>query len=332
MRIAVDGMGGDRAPGVVVEGALQAVQEYHLEIILVGDQDQLQRELSKFSSIPEGLTIHHASEVIGMDESPAVSVRKKKDSSINIAAQLVRDKNAEAMVSAGNTGAVVCATSLLWRLLPKIERPGIAVVFPNRKEKVTVLIDAGANIDPKPYHLLQYAIMGSTYARYILKVENPRIGLLNIGEEACKGPEFIQQTHQLLQECPLTFLGNAEGRDVFSGKHDVIVCDGFVGNVALKTAESLASTVSDFLREELSRNLFTKIGSLMALSAFKALKKKMDYAEYGGAPLLGVNGICVIGHGSSSVKAIKNAIRMASEFVRFQVNQHIVEETEATKV
>lgn len=324
MRIAVDGMGGDHAPRVVVEGAIQAVQQYGVKVILVGDQTQLYQELKHFSPLPNGLTIHHASEVIGMDESPAASVRKKKDSSINVAAQLVKEGKADAFFSAGNTGAVVCATTLAWRQLQKVERPGIAVVFPNR-QGVTILIDAGANIDPKPIHLLQYAIMGSTYSRYILRVENPRVGLLNVGEEESKGPEFIQETHQLLQQSSLTFLGNAEGRDVFSGKYDVIVCDGFVGNVALKAVESVALTLTDFLKGELARNWITRVGALMARSAFRALKKKMDYAEYGGAPLLGVNGICIIGHGSSSPKAIKNAIRVASEFVDHQVNQHIIE-------
>ncbi len=330
MKIAVDGMGGDRAPRVVVEGVVQAVQQYGAEVILVGDQTQIYQELKRFTPLPNGLTIHHASEVIGMDESPAASVRKKKDSSINVAAQLVKEGKADAFFSAGNTGAVVCATTLLWRQLQKVERAGIAVVFPNR-QGVTILIDAGANIDPKPQHLLQYAIMGSTYSRYILHVENPRVGLLNVGEEESKGPEFIQETHQLLQQSSLTFIGNAEGRDVFSGKYDVIVCDGFVGNVALKAVESVALTLTDFLKEELARNWMTRMGSLMARSAFRALKKKMDYAEYGGAPLLGVNGICIIGHGSSSVKAIKNGIRVASEFVDHQVNQHIIEAIDGMK-
>ncbi len=331
MKIAVDAMGGDRAPRVVVEGAVQAVQEYNLDVVLVGDEPQLRTELARFSRVPPRLTLEHASETIGMDESPAVTVRKKRDSSINVAAQLVREGKADALVSAGNTGAVVCATTLAWRLLPKVERPGIAVVFPTLNG-VTVLIDAGANIDPKPYHLLQYAIMGEVYCRYILKKDKVRIGLLNVGEEESKGPEFVREAHQLLEQSPLTFLGNAEGRDIFSGRYEVIVCDGFVGNVALKISESLAGTIAEFLKQELSRSLITRLGALMVLSGFKNLKRKIDYAEYGGAPLLGVDGTCIICHGSSSAKAIKNAIRVAGEFVQYQVTQHIIESIENVKV
>lgn len=324
MRIVVDAMGGDNAPSVVVEGSLLAAKEYGFEIVLVGSQAAIEDELDKHKSISPNISVRHASEVIEMDEPAALSIKRKRDSSIIVGVDLVKNKQADAFVSAGNTGAVVCASTLGMRLLEGVERPGIAIIFPTLKG-ISLLIDAGANIDPKPSHLLQYGIMGKAFSHYILKKSNPSIGLLNVGEEETKGTDFVKESYQLLSESKLNFIGNVEGRDIFHGTADVIVCDGFIGNVVLKVSESLAETLSEFLRRELTKSFMTKLGAFLSGPAFRALKKEIDYSEYGGAPLLGVDGICIISHGRSSAKAIKNAIRQAGEFVNYQVNQHIVD-------
>jgi len=324
MRIVVDAMGGDNAPSVVVEGAILAVREYGFEIVLVGSQAAIEDELEKGKNIFPNISVRHASEVIEMDEPAALSIKRKRDSSIIVGVDLVKSKEAQAFVSAGNTGAVVCASTLGMRLLEGVERPGIAIIFPTLKG-ISLLIDAGANIDPKPSHLLQYGIMGKAFSHYILKKPNPSVGLLNVGEEESKGTDFVKETYQLLTDSKLNFIGNVEGRDIFHGTADVIVCDGFIGNVVLKVSESLAETLSEFLRRELTKSFITKVGAFLSGPAFRALKKEIDYSEYGGAPLLGVDGICIISHGRSSAKAIKNAIRQAGEFVNYQVNQHIVE-------
>ncbi|MFH1848440.1 MAG: phosphate acyltransferase PlsX [Candidatus Omnitrophota bacterium] len=330
VRIAVDGMGGDHAPSVVVEGAIQAARDFGYQILIVGQEDVIKSELEKHSPIPEGISIHHAQEVVDMHEPATTPIRKKKDSSINMCVKLVQENKADAIVSAGNTGAAVCATTLRLGLLKGVQRPGIAILFPTLKG-ITMLIDVGANIDPKPEHLLQYGIMGDAYLRHILGNPNPSIGLLNVGEEDTKGPDFTKQTHQLLSESRLNFIGNVEGRDIYSGECDVIVCDGFVGNVVLKVSESLAFTISVFLKRELKKGIMSKLGVLLSSSAFRIFKKKVDYAEYGGAPLLGVDGRVIIGHGSSNAKAIRNAIRVAAEFKEKHINQHIVEEIEQWK-
>lgn len=324
MRIAIDGMGGDNAPAAIVEGAVLAAKEFGYDIILVGDNELLQKELFKRKSIPRNISVYHASEVIDMDEPAATSIRRKKNSSIVIGANLLKEKRADAFVSAGNTGAVVCAVSLKVGLLEGVDRPGIAIIFPTLKD-LAVLIDVGANIDPKPEHLLQYAIMGDILQRYILGKKRPRIGLLNIGEEETKGTDFIRETHTLLNSSMLDFTGNVEGGNIYTGDCDVIVCDGFVGNVVLKVSESLAQTMTIFTKRKLKMNFITRLGALFSLPAFRALKKEIDYSEYGGAPLLGVDGICIIGHGHSSAKAIKNAIREAGQFYTHQINQHIVD-------
>lgn len=325
MRIAVDAMGGDKAPSVVVEGSILAAQQYGFEIILVGSQAAIEDELARQRSTPKNISVRHASEVIEMDEPAALSIKRKRDSSIIVGVDLVKNKQADAFVSAGNTGAVVCASTLGMRLLEAVERPGIAIIFPTLKG-TSLLIDAGANIDPKPSHLLQYGIMGKAFSRYILKKQSPTVGLLNVGEEESKGTDFVKETYQLLDESKLNFIGNIEGKDIFHGTADVIVCDGFIGNVVLKVSESLAETLAEFLRRELTKSFVTKLGAALSGPAFRALKKEIDYSEYGGAPLLGVDGICIISHGRSSAKAIKNAIREAGEFVNYQVNQHIVED------
>lgn len=324
MKIAVDAMGGDYAPSVIVDGALDAVKEYGINIILVGDGDKIKQELARHKFSGSNVEIFSTCEVIEMHEPAAASVRKKRDSSIVKGLDLLKDGKADAFVSAGNTGAVVCAATLSLRLLPGIERPGISIIAPTPRG-VSLLIDVGANIDPKPLHLLHYAIMSDAYCRYILKRDNPKIGLLNVGEEECKGTSFLKEAFGLLENSGLNFAGNAEGRDIFSGTYDIIICDGFVGNVVLKVAEGLAETISTFLYRELMRNTITKLGVLLLKSGLKRFKKTLDYSEYGGAPLLGVDGVVIIGHGRSTAKAIKNAVRVAYEEVERKVNDKIIE-------
>lgn len=324
MKIVLDGMGGDNAPGAIVEGAVLAAEEFGSRIILVGIKEVLERELSKYKGRGSNIEIHHASEIIDMRDAPAASVRRKQDSSINVSVKLVKEGKGQAIVSAGNTGAVVCASSLYLRPLEGIERPGIAIVAPNLNG-TSLIIDVGANIDPKPEHLYQYGIMGDIYSRTILQKPNPTVGLLNIGQEASKGTDILKAAFNLLTNSRLNFIGNVEGRDLFNGKCDVIVCDGFVGNVALKVSEGLAESLGALLKRELGESFITRIGALLSKSALQAMKREMDYTEYGGAPLLGIDGICIIGHGSSSAKAIKNAVRVAEETINHKVNQHIVE-------
>lgn len=331
MRIALDGMGGDKAPKVVVDGAIDAANEFGCDVILVGREDILNKELSRRSYPKDKITVQHAPQVIEMGDSPISSIRAKRDSSISIAVNLVKEGKADAIISAGNTGAVVCAASFKLGLLKGIERPGISIIFPTSDSGNALMIDAGANIDPKPIHLLQYGLMADAYCRFILHKESPRIGLLSIGEEETKGTGFVKEAHKLLDVAKINFIGNVEGRDIFTGACDVIICGGFVGNVVLKVSESLAGAVGTLLKKELSRNALTKVGSVLCRSTFSALKKELDYAEYGGAPLLGVNGTCIISHGSSSARAIKNALRVAAEFTNQSVNRHIVEGLEANR-
>ncbi len=324
MRIAVDGMGGDYAPQVVVEGAVQAASEYGFDIEIVGARHKIEEELSKFGPLPSNIHVYHASETIDMHEPGAASVRSKKNSSICVAVELAKEDKVDAVVSAGNTAAFVSAAMLSLRRLEGVERPGIAVLFPSLKGPV-LMIDVGATINPEPEHLLMFGLMGDVYSKHILNRKMPSIGLLNIGEESTKGPEFLKETHRLLELSALNFQGNAEGKDIFAGKFNVIICDGYTGNVVLKVAESIADTISAFIKKELKKGLLTLVGGILSSPAFDAIKKQIDYAEYGGAPLLGVNGICIISHGRSTAKAIKNAIRVAGEFVEHQVNQRITE-------
>jgi len=324
MKIAVDAMGGDYAPKAPVEGALLALREYDFEIVLVGVCSVIEPLLQGKDYPRERLSIVDCPEVIGMHESPAISVRKKRNSSIVKAVELVETKQADAMLSAGNTGAVVCAATLSLRLLRGVERPGIAIIFPTLKEPV-VVIDVGANIDPKPMHIFQYAVMAEAYSRYILKKQNPKVALLNIGEEETKGTSFSKDCFTLLEKSALNFAGNIEGRDIFRGEYDVVVCDGFVGNIILKLAEGVAEAFIRFIKEIFLSNFISKVGALLVKPAFQKFHRKIDYAEYGGAPLLGVNGTCIICHGVSSPKAIKNAIRFAGQSVSDDLNLHIVE-------
>jgi len=325
IRVALDAMGGDRGAAVNIEGAVLAARELEASVILVGIEEELQRHLRQHDIQGLPLTIRHAPEVVEMGESPTTAVRRKKQSSIRIGIELVKWGEAEAFVSAGNTGAVMTTALVVLGPLPGVERPAIAVVVPTVKGHA-VLLDAGANVDCKPRHLTQFAIMGNVYARDILGVSRPRVGLLSIGEEQSKGNELTREAFKELEEEPsLNFIGNVEGRDVFNGNSDVVVCDGFTGNVALKISESVLDAMLTLLREELSRDLRGKAGLFLLLPALRRFKRRVDPWEFGGAPLLGVNGVCVISHGRSTSKAIKNAIRAARECVTNKVISHIHE-------
>lgn len=329
IKIAVDAMGGDNAPHSEVLGVVQAVQEYDVGVILVGAEDRLREELRKNKATHLPIEIVHASEVIGMDEAVSTAIRKKKDSSIRVAAKLVRDGKADGVVSAGNTGACMAVTKLVVGSLPTVDRPALATVLPTAKNRPVVLIDVGANVDCKPNHLTQFAIMGEIFSRSILEVSRPRVGLLSIGEEESKGNELTKEVLRILKVAPFNFVGNVEGHDLFRGDVDVVVCDGFIGNVALKLSEGLTEMLTGLLKRDLSAYLSSQIGALLARKAFRTFKTRVDYSEYGGAPLLGVRGIVIICHGSSPAKAIKNAIRVARHCCISRVNQKIEDEIKA---
>jgi phosphate acyltransferase len=328
MKIAVDAMGGDHGPAVVVEGAIAAVREFGASVILVGDRDAVEGEVRRLGAESLGLEVRHASEVVGMAESPSLALRRKRDSSLRVAAELVRDGKASAFISAGNTGAALAISMFVIGVLRGIDRPAIAAVLPGLRG-FTVLIDAGANVAPKAWHLFQFAIMGHVYARDILGLERPRVGLLSVGEEEGKGNDLTRETYDLLKESRLNFIGNIEGRDVYNGSCDVIVTDGFTGNVALKISESLAEMVGAMIKEELTRDLRSKMGAALAVPAFGRFRKRVDYTEMGGAPLLGIDGAAIICHGASPVKAIKNAVRVAAEWAKAGLNEHIKAALEA---
>ncbi len=328
MKIALDAMGGDSAPASTVAGAWEALKKYaDIEIILVGDQARIEQELRSLNAWPmdKRFSILHASQVVDMNDNAIDAVRRKKDSSISRAAELLVKGGAEALVSAGHTGALVAAATIRLRMLPGVERPGIAAIMPANENHFLVL-DAGANVDCDPEHLLHYGIMGSVYSREVLKVKNPRVGLLNIGSEPNKGNELTKAAYKLLEAAPINFIGNVEGHGLFSEGVDVVVCDGFVGNVMLKSAERLAKAISGWLRSEIEKNPMRFAGGMLARSAFSSVKRRTSADEYGGSPLLGVNGICIKAHGNSSPKAIKNAIRVAREAVTHKVNPSIVAE------
>lgn len=322
MKIAVDAMGGDHGPAVVVEGAVAAVRETGASIILVGDQSAIDREVSRLDAGRLDLEVRHASQVVGMAETPSLALRRKRDSSLRVAAELVRDGKAAAFISAGNTGAAMAIAMFVIGVLRGIDRPAIATVLPNLR-RYTVLLDVGANVAPKPWHLFQYAVMGHVYARDILGVDRPRIGLLSVGEEEGKGNDLTREAYEHLKESQLNFVGNCEGRDIYNGNCDVVVTDGFTGNVALKISESLAEMLGAMIREELARDLRSKLGAALAMPAFARFRRRVDYTEMGGAPLLGIDGAAVICHGASPVKAIKNAVRVAGEWATAGLNEHI---------
>jgi glycerol-3-phosphate acyltransferase PlsX len=327
MRIAVDAMGGDFAPREIVAGAVRAARELTqiTDLILVGDEAAVRAELAKHGPTPSSIRILHASQVVGMDESPASAVRRKKDSSIARSVELVKNGEADALFSAGSTGAAVASCQLKLRTLEGIDRPAIAAVFPS-PTKPFLLIDAGATPDCTPRILRQFAVMGAIYSREILGVANPRVGLMSIGEEDAKGNETTKETFGLLESSPLNFAGNIEGHDLFEGEIDVVVCDGFVGNVILKTSESVGHAISTWIKQEFTRNPVRILGALLLRGALKAFKRKINPEAYGGAPLLGVNGICIIGHGSSSAFAVFNGLRAAADAVRHDINRAMVRE------
>ena len=326
MRISIDAMGGDYAPREIVAGTLQAAEKLQgLEkLFLVGDETAIRAELAKHKgAVPGCIEIVHASEVVEMGESPAVAIRRKKDSSIARSVELVKEGKADAIFSAGNTGAAVAAATLKLRTLEGVARPAIATVMPTSKDPF-VLLDAGANPDSTPEMLQQYAVMGSIYSREILGVKNPSIGLLSIGEEAAKGNEMTKKTFSLLEETHLNFIGNVESRDLFGAKVSVAVCDGFVGNVVLKTSEAVAKMISSWLKDMFRKNPIRMIGAILSRGVFKEIRQHGDPSSYGGAPLLGANGVVIIGHGSSNAFATFNGIRVASEAVDHDVN-HLIE-------
>ncbi len=326
-RIAVDAMGTDTAPHNEVEGVVQAVRAGHAQVLLVGPEDVLKRELARHNYRGSGVEIVHASEAVTMADAAAKAFRRKRDSSIRVAARLVRDGQADGVISAGNTGAVMTTAKIVLGTLQGVDRPALAAVFPTAKGTAAVMLDVGANVDSKPLHLEQFAVMGEIYYQVIFGVEQPRVGLLSIGEEEHKGNDLTREALPLLKRLAasrqVNFLGNVEGRDLYNGRVEVVVCDGFIGNVALKISEGLIEAVSGMLKQELSSNLSSKVGYALSRKAFRNFKKRVDYSEYGGAPLLGVRGVCIICHGGSNPNAIKNAIRVAAEFAEGRVNEKI---------
>ncbi len=321
MRIAVDAMGGDFAPVEIVKGSLDAARVFPQieKIFLVGDETAIQKELDGKGPIPDSIEIRHASQVVEMGEPPAAAIRRKKDSSIARSVELVKSGEADAVFSAGSTGAAVAAAQLKLRTLPGVGRPAIAIVIPSMTGP-SVLLDAGANTDCAPEWLCQFAVMGMAFCEKILHKTNPTVGLLNIGGEESKGNEATKDAYRMLSQSNLNFKGNVESQDLFDGRVDVVVTDGFVGNVVLKTSESVARSIGRWLKEELTRNPLRMAGALMVKKGIDAIKERSDPENYGGAPLLGVNGVCIIGHGSSSAVAVRNAIRVSSEWVEKNIN------------
>ena len=324
--VAVDAMGGDHAPKPEVEGAIRASRNLGVRVILVGSEDLVRRELDKHEHDSLPIEIRHASEHVTMNDSAARAVRSKRDSSMRVASRLVREGCAQGFVSAGNTGAVMATAKMVQGVVPGVDRPALSGVFPTVTGLPVVLVDVGANVDCSPRMLAQFAVMGEIYSRVILHRENPRVGLLSIGEEEHKGNEMTRAATPLLKSLPINFIGNVEGRDIYSGNVDVVVCDGFIGNVALKVSEGLVDMIKNTLQESLESTITSKLGYVLAKPAFTDFKKRLDYSEYGGAPLLGVRGGCIICHGRSNANAIKNAIRVASEFSGGKVNQRIEDE------
>ena len=326
--IAVDAMGSDRAPKPEVEGSILACRHYDVQVLLVGREaeirDELKREIEKHPTVKNlPIDVVHATEVIGMGEKAATAVRSKRDSSMRVGLRLVREGRAAGFVTAGNTGAAMATAKMVLGALPGVDRPALAAVFPTSAGKAAILLDVGANVDCKPHNLEQFAVMGEIYSRSIFGTHKPRVGLLSIGEEEGKGNDLTREAYRLVRQLPLNFAGNVEGRDLYNGTVDVIVCDGFIGNVALKVSEGLVSTVRFLLKESLKSTISSQVGFLLSRRAFEDFKKRLDYAEYGGAPLLGIKGVCIVGHGSSNSNALKNAIRVAAQFAQTKINDKI---------
>jgi glycerol-3-phosphate acyltransferase PlsX len=322
-RIAVDAMGGDFGPHVVVPAAVEAARS-GIGIVLVGDVERIQGELSKLSTSGLDISVVPATQVVEMDDKPSDALRRKKDSSIQVACRCVTEGGADGVVSAGNSGATVACGMFVLGRIKGVMRPALAGIMPTEKNPV-VLIDVGANVDSKPLHLLQFGLMADVLSRYVLGVENPAVGLLSIGEEEGKGNAMVRDSFELLRQSDLRFIGNVEGRDIFTGDVDVVVCDGFVGNVALKLSEGLANSMGRILKTELSSSWLSKLGALLSMRAFKRFKKVVDYAEYGGAPLLGLKGIVVVCHGKSNELAMVNAIKMAATSVRNKMHEQLAQ-------
>jgi phosphate acyltransferase len=331
LRIAVDAMGGDHAPEAIIAGALMAARRLQIGLLLVGAQDVIERELRRHPGARAlDLRILDAPERVEMAEPAAAALRRKPLTSIRVAAEAVRDGEAAAMFSAGHTGATVMAAYAAFGRLPGVDRPALATTIPTRRQPA-VLLDSGATVECRPQHLVQFAVMGSAYARIALGCAAPRVGLLSVGEEESKGNELTREAHQLLKSAPVTFVGNVEGRDVYSGEADVIVCDGFTGNVTLKISEGLVETVERLLLDELSSTVGTRVGYLLSRQAFRRFRKRVDYSEYGGAPLIGLDGLCVVGHGRSSAKAVRNAIAMSVKCVEDRLLDKLAHEVVTTR-
>ena len=330
--IAVDAMGGDFAPRHVVDGALAAARHFDLGVALVGPAARLDAELARHDGVdPDRVRIVDADDVIAMEESPTAALRRKPRASIKVAAELVARGDAAALFSAGHTGATVMAAHAAFGMVPGVDRPALAATIPTRG-RPAVLLDVGAGVESRPHHLLQFAVMGSVYARMAFGIDAPRIGLLSIGEEASKGNELTRDAHKLLKASSLSFIGNIEARDVYSGQADVIVCDGFTGNVALKISEGLVDVMEGLLSEELSSTMTMRVGSMLTRRALRRFRKRVDYSEYGGAPLLGVAGVAIVGHGRSSAKAVRNAVAMAYRFAAERFIERVGQDIAAAAV
>jgi glycerol-3-phosphate acyltransferase PlsX len=328
MRIAVDAMGGDLAPEAIVGGALVAARRLQIGLLLVGARDAIERELARHPGAGAvDLRILDAPERIEMAEPAAAALRRKPRASIRVATEAVRDGQASAVFTAEHTGAAVMSAHAAFGRLRGVDRPALATIIPTRRSPA-VLLDSGATVECRPQHLVQFAVMGSAYARVALDCESPRVGLLSVGEEESKGNELTREAHQLLKQAPVRFVGNVEGRDVYSGEADVIVCDGFTGNVTLKISEGLVETVERLLLDELSSTVGTRVGYLLSRRAFRRFYKRVDYSEYGGAPLIGLDGLCVIGHGRSSAKAVRNAIAMTAKCVNDKLLDKLTDKCE----
>ena len=325
--IVLDAMGSDKAPDPEVRGAILACREHPVRVHLVGPEATLRSILDNYLD-GETLPIHivNATERIGMDEKAAVAVRNKLDSSMRVGLKMVKERRAAGFLTAGNTGAAMATAKMVLRALPGVDRPALTAILPTSTGSPCVLLDVGANVECKPQNLEQFAVMGEMYSRSVLKVTRPRVGLLSIGEEESKGNELTREAYGLLKQLPINFIGNVEGRDIYNGHADVVVCDGFVGNVALKASEGLGKLISEMLRESLTRTVTAQAGALLSRKALKEFKKRLDYREYGGAPLLGVRGVCIVGHGSSNDRAIMNGIRVAAEFAQARINDRIEQE------
>ena len=323
--VAVDAMGGDHAPSHEVAGAVMAARRWQISIVLVGQVDQIERELKNHDLSGLDISVQAASEVVGMHDSASDAVRKKKDSSIRVAFDMVKNGQADAVVSTGNSGATMAAGMFVLKRINGIDRPAIATIVPNLVDQ-TVILDVGGNVDCKAQNLVQFALMGDVFARQMLGKVTPRVGLLSNGEEESKGNELTREAHLMLKQAAIQYVGYVEGRDIYNGAVDVVVCDGFVGNVVLKVSEGLAEAIGRMLKTEFSTRFLSRLGYLLAKPALKSFKKKVDYAEYGGAPLLGIQGTGMICHGSSSPRAIMNAIRMAHDYEARQVNRQLIQQ------